>query len=80
MLALNGDRDTQVDAVQNVQAIRDGLKHCPSFTPCVLSGLNHMFQECETGYADEYGLIEQTLSPAFLEQVAKWLGEQVERK
>lgn len=77
VLALNGDRDKQVDAVENVYAIRDGLKHCPDFTPCILPGLNHLFQECETGYVDEYGLIEQTLSPAFLEQVGKWLDERI---
>lgn len=77
VLALNGDRDRQVDAVQNVYAIRDGLKRCPDFTPAILPGLNHLFQECETGYVDEYGLIEQTLSPAFLEQVGKWLDERI---
>ncbi len=80
VLALNGDRDTQVDAVQNVKAIGDGLKRCPSFTSCVLPNLNHLFQECETGYADEYGLIEQTLSPLFLEQVSTWLNKQMEKK
>ena len=77
VLALNGELDKQVDAVQNVYAIRDGLKRCPDFTPCILPGLNHLFQECETGYVDEYGLIEQTLSPAFLEQVGKWLDERM---
>ena len=77
VLALNGELDKQVDAVQNVYAIRDGLKRCPDFTPCILPGLNHLFQECETGYVDEYGLIEQTLSPAFLEQVGRWLDERI---
>lgn len=77
VLALNGELDKQVDAVENVYAIRDGLKRCPDFTPCILPGLNHLFQECETGYVDEYGLIEQTLSPAFLEQVGKWLDERM---
>lgn len=77
VLALNGELDKQVDAVENVYAIRDGLKRCPDFTPCILPGLNHLFQECETGYVDEYGQIEQTLSPAFLEQVGKWLDERM---
>lgn len=77
VLALNGDRDRQVDAVQNVYAIRDGLKHCPDFTPCILPGLNHLFQECETGYVDEYGAIEQTLSPALLERITQWLDERM---
>lgn len=80
VLALNGESDKQVDAVENVYAIRDGLKRCPSFTPCILPNLNHLFQECETGYFDEYGLIEQTLSPLFLEQVSTWLNELMEKK
>ena len=77
VLALNGDLDKQVDAVQNVYAIRDGLKRCPDFTPAILPGLNHLFQECETGYVDEYGAIEQTLSPVLLERITQWLDERM---
>jgi hypothetical protein len=36
-------------------------------------GLNHLFQESETGDSTEYGIIEQTMSPQVLEYIKGWL-------
>jgi hypothetical protein len=36
-------------------------------------GLNHLFQESETGDSTEYGIIEQTMSPQVLEYFKGWL-------
>ena len=81
-LILNGDKDTQVDASVNYQRILDNLpknrsgkrfvsKHTGG---TVYPGLNHLFQKCETGQADEYSLIEETIFPKVLEDIAKWIG------
>lgn len=73
VLALNGDRDIQVEASANLSAIEAGLKKCPSVTCQKMEGLNHLFQECETGTVEEYGAIEQTMSPQVLEFITQWL-------
>ena len=41
-----------------------------------MPGLNHLFQECTTGLPEEYGKIEQTISPKALEVVTAWLKTQ----
>jgi hypothetical protein len=38
-----------------------------------LEGLNHLFQECETGAVSEYGTIEQTIAPIALETMLSWI-------
>ena len=73
VLALNGDRDLQVEAASNLAGIKAGLLKSPSVTCRTLSGLNHLMQECETGIVEEYGAIEQTMSPQVLEMMAEWL-------
>lgn len=73
VLAINGDKDKQVEAVRNIDNIRKSLKYNTLSQFEVLPGLNHLFQECETGYADEYGDIEQTISPAAIAKILDWL-------
>ena len=73
VLALNGDRDIQVQAASNLSGIKTGLLKSPSVTCRTLSGLNHLMQECETGTVEEYGTIEQTMSPQVLEMMREWL-------
>jgi len=36
-------------------------------------GLNHLFQECETGSPSEYATIEQTFSPIALAEILNWV-------
>jgi len=38
-----------------------------------LEGLNHFFQECETGKMNEYRKIEQTFSPKALKEISDWI-------
>ena len=73
VLALNGDRDLQVEAAANLAGIKAGLLKSPSVTFRTLPGLNHLMQECETGTVKEYGEIEQTMSPQVLERIGEWL-------
>lgn len=81
-LILNGDKDTQVDAGVNVTSIAENLPKNRSgryfvskrTVVTIYPGLNHLFQECETGQSDEYPLIEETISPEVLSDIAGWIG------
>lgn len=77
VLALNGEKDLQVPPRENLSAIEAALKrgNNDKVTVIELSGLNHLFQECETGAPDEYVKIEQTFSPAALEAINRWMTE-----
>ena len=77
VLALNGERDLQVSPKENLTAIRKALEAGgnKNFRIVELPGLNHLFQECQTGVPSEYGSIEQTFSPKALETIAKWIKE-----
>lgn len=77
VLALNGDKDVQVDAQQNLSAIREALTQgqAPSFYIKRLPGLNHLFQEAETGAVSEYAKIEQSMAPEVLTLIYSWLEE-----
>lgn len=75
VLALIGEKDTQVPAELNLPAIRKALqdggnKHAEVVE---LSGLNHLFQHAETGAFAEYGKIEETIAPEALEKISTWI-------
>ncbi|MFN2371300.1 MAG: hypothetical protein ABR506_09120 [Candidatus Krumholzibacteriia bacterium] len=76
VLALNGERDLQVDADQNLTEIKNVLAEAgnPDVTALRLPGLNHLFQEAASGLPAEYGQIEQTMAPAVLDTIAGWIG------
>ena len=42
----------------------------------VLSGLNHLFQQAESGAPSEYQQIEETFNQSALELVSSWILEQ----
>jgi pimeloyl-ACP methyl ester carboxylesterase len=75
VLALNGSKDLQVWAPQNLPAIEKALKKAGNKKYVIreLPGLNHLFQECKTGGSDEYGEIEQTLSPVLLGEITAFI-------
>lgn len=71
VLALYGDKDRQIDAAGEAQAWRAALgEHADVRT---LAGLNHFFQQADTGAPAEYATIEQTMSPSTLETIVGWL-------
>jgi fermentation-respiration switch protein FrsA (DUF1100 family) len=79
VLAINGSKDLQVPPAVNLTAIKTALAKGgnKNVTTKELPGLNHLFQECKTGLPDEYSTIEQTISPAALDEVTKWILKQV---
>ena len=79
ILALNGDKDLQVVAEQNIPAAEKALAAGGNkdYEVKIFPDLNHLFQKAERGTVDEYGTIEETINPAVLEYVANWLLERI---
>ena len=75
VLALNGEKDTQVNADENLKDIEKALKSAGnnSVETMKLPGLNHLFQHCKTGLPGEYGNIEETFSPEALKIISDWI-------
>ncbi len=61
VLAVNGEKDTQVNAEENLAAIK------------ALPGLNHLLQSAQTGDISEYETSEETMSPAALDIICSWI-------
>jgi pimeloyl-ACP methyl ester carboxylesterase len=75
LLALNGDKDSQVAADENLAGIKAALEAGGNNDVTVrkFPGLNHLFQHSTTGAPSEYGTIEETMSPEVLAVVAEWI-------
>ena len=73
VLALNGTKDIQVDHESNLSALRSGLPANENNCIETVEGVNHLFQNCVTGSLAEYGEIEETISPAVLETIIRWI-------
>lgn len=75
VLAINGERDLQVPAKDNLSAIAQALKAGGNrdHQEVELPGLNHLFQTSKSGLLAEYAQIEQTISPAALQIIADWI-------
>ncbi len=75
VLALNGDKDLQVAADENLEAIGKALNKGGNkkFTGIKLKDLNHLFQHAKTGLPNEYGNIEETFSPEALKLISDWI-------
>ena len=77
VLALNGEKDLQVAARENLAAIREALAAGGNqkVKTVALPGLNHLFQTCQTGAIAEYGRIEETFNPAAMKLISDWIRE-----
>lgn len=77
VLALNGEKDLQVTPRENLEAIRKALEKGGNkrIKIVYLPGLNHLFQECQSGLPSEYAFIQQTFSPEAMAVIAKWILE-----
>ncbi len=75
VLAINGSNDLQVLPKSNLAGIESALKAGGNthFTIKELPGLNHLFQQSETGSPSEYGSIEETFNEEALKIVADWV-------
>lgn len=75
VLALIGGLDLQVPAESNIPELEKALARAGNKAATIktLPGLNHLFQPATTGSPNEYGDIEETMSPIALAEVSTWL-------
>lgn len=78
VLALFGSLDLQVPARENSVAFEGALAAAGNTrsTVQVVPGVNHLFQTARTGSPAEYGVIRETIAPAVLESMTRWIREQ----
>jgi len=77
VLAINGSKDLQVLPKENLAGIKASLEKAKNkhFEIKEFPNLNHLFQEANTGLVEEYGQIEQTISPKVLDVMSIWIGK-----
>ena len=77
VLALNGEKDVQVDPRLNLPAIHAALEKGgnTNFRTVEFPAMNHLFQSCTTGGLSEYQMIEETISLTVLETITDWITE-----
>jgi pimeloyl-ACP methyl ester carboxylesterase len=75
VLALFGEKDFQVDARVNAEAVRAALAAAGNrdHEERSLPGLNHLFQHAGTGGMEEYATIEETFAPEALGAIGDWI-------
>lgn len=78
VLALNGEKDIQVDAAMNLTAIQQKISENgnKNVTIKTYPQLNHLFQTCQLGTIEEYRQLEETMSPEVLRDMTEWVLEQ----
>ncbi|MCF2490736.1 S9 family peptidase [Dyadobacter sp. CY347] len=79
ILALNGAKDLQVSASQNLPAILKAASdgNNKNVTIKELADLNHFFQSCKTGHPNEYAGLPETFSPVALAAISDWITTQI---
>jgi len=75
VLLLNGEKDIQVYASQNIPAITASLQKAgdKNVTTKIFPGLNHLFQHCTKCTVAEYNELEETFAPEVLLVMGDWL-------
>lgn len=75
VLAINGEKDLQVSADENLPAIEEALKSGGNKNVKTIKpeGLNHFFQHSKTGLPSEYPDIEETFSTEVLKIISDWI-------
>ena len=73
VMAINGEKDTQVACEMCLDALRRALPANAHHLVKSYPGLNHLFQHCETGMPDEYGIIEESISEDVVNDIITWI-------
>jgi hypothetical protein len=77
VLALVGSLDRIVPAGPYVEVMRPVLATIRGSKLQVLPGLNHVMQTAHTGAPQEFGTIEESISPVALKLIGDWVAKQV---
>jgi len=73
VMAINGSLDSQVLSTVSLGALHRILPSNKYNKVKEYGGLNHLFQHCTTGGVNEYGQIEETMSPEVMADIAEWI-------
>lgn len=75
VLVMNGDKDVQVIASQNVPEVEKALRSGGNqrVTVRLMPGLNHLFQHAGTGSPQEYGTIDETFAPEAIKEITAFI-------
>ena len=73
VLAINGSLDYQVIPEINLPGLEAALSKNKDVTIKKVPGLNHLFQNAQTGSASEYGELEETFDPRTLNLISSWI-------
>ncbi|MCE3295945.1 MAG: alpha/beta hydrolase [Crocinitomicaceae bacterium] len=75
VLAINGSKDCQVSAIENLDGIRKSVKETnnKNVYTYIMPDLNHLMQHCETGSVNEYIKIEETFSEEVMKIMTDWI-------
>jgi len=74
-LALCGSRDLIAPPDLDVPALRKALARDRDATIVEIPGLNHFFQDAQTGSRQEFATIDETLAPQLLSAVSGWIAK-----
>lgn len=70
VFVLYGEKDIQVRPELNMPQMQ---RLAPKATVKLYPGLNHLFQHAQTGAVQEYGTIEETISPEVLQDIVDFI-------
>ncbi|MBL4941823.1 MAG: alpha/beta fold hydrolase [Colwellia sp.] len=73
VMALHGNKDVQMSASTNLQAIKQALKPSKHNLIIEMAGLNHLFQTANTGFMSEYATLSETIAPEVLKKITQWI-------
>ncbi len=78
VLAINGDKDKQVLADENLARIKECLQSAGNTKVRIekIPNTNHLMQTCATGMPQEYSATDETISPAVLKLISDWIKAQ----
>jgi hypothetical protein len=72
VLALFGEKDLQVEAKQNREALEKHLTH-KNYTVITFPKTNHLFQEAVIGIVEEYSSLAKEFVTPFLPVISSWI-------
>ena len=73
VMAVNGTKDFQVDCEENLGNIKKYLPESPNNLIKSYEGLNHLFQNCITGFPTEYATIKEDIAEQVLSDISEWI-------
>ena len=81
ILAVFGDKDTQVPAQVNVRELEKLKKNHnrENIEVSIFDQANHLFQKAQTGSPSEYSKLEKDFVDGFPEKLGDWINQQVDR-